>query len=247
MALSKAVTLFPTPTASDTTNRQVGNPVHTKNGTIRHRNKAGGQNFMRLSQVAKLFPTPNATLGTYDLHWQATDQRKKPNKLGWAVASSDRELFPTPTVHGNYNRRGVSSSSGDGLATIVNQYPTPTAQDAKNATLPPSQADRDSIPGHLLRAGIVGQLNPDWVDVLMGFPRGWSAGDQTDVSIETIQQLWRDGTWEDDISRVAIKIPDRAKRLRCLGNAIVPQCAVVIAAAVIAHYLRTRSFGRFRV
>ncbi|MCA0354727.1 MAG: hypothetical protein LCH85_22260 [Chloroflexi bacterium] len=220
---------------------------------------------MRLSQVAKLFPTPNATLGTYDLYWQATDQRKKPNKLGWAVAAlfptpcasdaqrvdcvSERNRrspslvsavrFPTPTVHGNYNRRGVSSSSGDGLATIVNQYPTPTAQDAKNASLPPSQADRESIPGHLLRAGIVGQLNPDWVDVLMGFPCGWSAGVQTYVSIETTQQQWRDGTWETGIPRVSTKIPNRAKRLRCLGNAIVPQCAAVIAAYVVENYLKS--------
>ncbi|MFD3165493.1 hypothetical protein [Herpetosiphon sp. NSE202] len=165
-------------------------------------------------------------------------EREHGINLAGAVAKGDQPMFPTPTVNGNYNRRGVSATSGDGLATIVNQFPTPTAQDAKNATLPPSQTDRDSIPGHLLRAGIVGQLNPDWVDVLMGFPRGWSAGVQTYVSIETIQQQWRDGIWEDDIPRVSTKISNRAKRLRCLGNAIVPQCAVVIAAYVVEHYLR---------
>jgi hypothetical protein len=53
-------------------------------------------------------------------------------------------------------------------------WPTPTAQDAKNSTLPPSQKDRDSIPGELLKSGHVGQLNPTWVEWLMGFPEGWT-------------------------------------------------------------------------
>jgi len=36
-------------------------------------------------------------------------------------------LWPTPTVCGNYNRKGASASSGDGLATAVKNWPTPTA------------------------------------------------------------------------------------------------------------------------
>jgi hypothetical protein len=36
-------------------------------------------------------------------------------------------LWPTPTVFGNHNRRGVSNTSGDGLATAVKNYPTPTS------------------------------------------------------------------------------------------------------------------------
>ena len=69
--------------------------------------------------------------------------------------------------------------------------PTPTAQDAKNSTLPPSQMDRDSLPGHLLRtlptpppvksppAGESGtraglRLSPQFVEWMMGFPEGWT-------------------------------------------------------------------------
>lgn len=40
-------------------------------------------------------------------------------------ASSSR--LPTPTVCGNYNRKGASKTSGDGLATVVKRLPTPTA------------------------------------------------------------------------------------------------------------------------
>ncbi len=35
-------------------------------------------------------------------------------------------LWPTPTLCGNHNRKGVSSKAGDGLATAV-KFPTPTA------------------------------------------------------------------------------------------------------------------------
>lgn len=39
------------------------------------------------------------------------------------------ERFPTPTVWGNYNRKGISPKSGDGLATYVRRWPTPCASD----------------------------------------------------------------------------------------------------------------------
>jgi len=40
-------------------------------------------------------------------------------------------LWPTPTLCGNHNRKGLSKTSGDGLSTAVKNYPTPTAQDFK--------------------------------------------------------------------------------------------------------------------
>ena len=60
--------------------------------------------------------------------------------------------------------------------TPPGMWPTPCAQDAKNSTLPPSQRERDSVPGALLRNGEKpgGQLNADWVEWLMGVPIGWT-------------------------------------------------------------------------
>jgi hypothetical protein len=37
--------------------------------------------------------------------------------------------WPTPTVCGNYNKKGLSKTSGDGLATAVAKWPTPQASD----------------------------------------------------------------------------------------------------------------------
>ena len=53
--------------------------------------------------------------------------------------------WPTPTVKGNYNRKGLSQTSGDGLATAVNRL--------------------EDSPG---------PLNPTFLEWLMGFPIGWT-------------------------------------------------------------------------
>jgi len=81
-----------------------------------------------------------------------------------------KHTWPTPTVCGNYNRAGLSKSSGDGLATAVKKWPTPTTQDARNNGSP-SQQQRNTQP---LNAKVGGRLNPAWVELLMGFPAGYT-------------------------------------------------------------------------
>jgi DNA (cytosine-5)-methyltransferase 1 len=72
---------------------------------------------------------------------------------------------------------------------------------------------------------MVRQLNPDWVEWLMGWPIGWTR-------TENINLDWRD--WSVDpadtgeVPRVGTNIPDRAKRLKAIGNGQVP--AVVATA-----------------
>ncbi|MBU3748821.1 MAG: hypothetical protein FGM36_16355 [Burkholderiaceae bacterium] len=58
------------------------------------------------------------------------------------------------------------------LETIVGQrmWPTPTAHNAKE-TNAPSEANRNT-PTLAAQAG--GQLNPTWVEWLMGWPLGWT-------------------------------------------------------------------------
>jgi hypothetical protein len=76
------------------------------------------------------------------------------------------------------------SKTGISLPTAVRMFPTPTVQDSENDG-GPSQYNRNSIPlnalvkmtnrttGYLSEA-IPGSLNPDWVELLMGFPVGWT-------------------------------------------------------------------------
>jgi DNA (cytosine-5)-methyltransferase 1 len=50
--------------------------------------------------------------------------------------------WPTPTVCGNYNKKGLSKTSGDGLATAVAKWPTPQASDNKQRATANSTARR---------------------------------------------------------------------------------------------------------
>lgn len=41
--------------------------------------------------------------------------------------------------------------------------------------------------------------------------------------MDGVRAGWADGTWEAEIPRIAANVPNRASRLKCLGNAVVPQ------------------------
>jgi hypothetical protein len=128
------------------------------------------------SSSSATFPTPTVPLGggersgdragTGNLHYQAR---------------TGQLMFPTPTEHGNYNRKGLTKTSGDGLATRVKQletqdgivqrvmFPTPQSRDWKSGSTVSDYGN--SRP---LSEAVSGQLNPTWVEWLMGFPLGWT-------------------------------------------------------------------------
>ncbi len=64
-----------------------------------------------------------------------------------------RGLLPTPTVKGNYANADRGTAEGDGLATALH------------------------------RLGMVGPLNPQFVEWLMGFPIGWSESARSETPL----------------------------------------------------------------
>ena len=101
-------------------------------------------------------------------------QRKKLAHLTKGNASS---YWPTPTLHGNYNRKGASQNSGDGLETAVKKelWPTPTASDHKGSG--PTNIRKDGKDRKKDRLDYAveqksGTLNPTWVEWLMGLKIG---------------------------------------------------------------------------
>ncbi len=87
------------------------------------------------------------------------------------TSGTDSGLWPTPTVCGNYNRKGASPASGDGLATAVLKCATPTARDWRSGKASQATMERNSRP---LSEQIGGSLNPTWVEWLMAWPLGWT-------------------------------------------------------------------------
>lgn len=128
-----------------------------------------------------LLPTPLSTLGTHG----GPNQRDSSGRPGLQMAvakmwHTPRAVMPEETPE-KFRARMNSKRPNDrknGFAHLSMQvqamYATPTAQDAKNSTLPVSQRDRDSIPGNLLQQGQTGQLSPLFVEWLMGYPEGWT-------------------------------------------------------------------------
>ncbi len=150
---------------------------------------------------AGLLPAPLASIGTHG----GPNQRDSSGRPGLQMAA---QTWPTPTVCGNYNRKGASKNSGNGLTTVVAMYPTPLASNTKpvhmrgadkgkgKARQPrsylPTPCATDWKTGYRLdtEAGQAqrekrakplrdhsapgGQLNPTWVEWLMGWPIGWT-------------------------------------------------------------------------
>lgn len=206
-------------------------------------------------EFAKLFPTPTASLAEHG----GPRQRDSSGRPGLQMAAM---LWPTPTANDvKRDSRAERNRRTPHLESVVKLLPTPTANDAKNATLPPAAENRDNLAGYLMRTmyatpqardyrtgqterwddpgrsrnlndQIGGQLNPDWVEWLMGFPRGWS-----DRSAAGGLPPYTDGRsqWDtepEDLPRLAQGVPDRTARITANGNAVVPQQAYPIFKAI---------------
>lgn len=115
------------------------------------------------------------------LTWRISDTPSK--RLLFRLAPSmprtdgtDAPLLPTPAARDckgansmkHLTREGKRNHT-DQLANAVKLFPTPTAR----CSTGPSQTETRQG-GSDLQTEIGGQLNPTWVEWLMGFPTGWT-------------------------------------------------------------------------
>ena len=124
-------------------------PTPTVTGNYNHPG-SGPKSGMGLATAAKLYPTPtqfDATCG--DIRGKEYNgQTKHAMKLIQAA-----KLYPTPTT-------------GAGLCGGTGNYQQLKALEADGTI---STEERRSM-----AAGNGGQLNPVWVEAMMGFPTGWT-------------------------------------------------------------------------
>ena len=148
-----------------------------------------------------------------------------------AVEGSGTGLLPTPRA----NKIGGSTSEGYGLCLqeAVNGgrdtklWPTPTGTER-------SGINPNTGSGAGLSKVNGGQLNPDWVEQLMNFPEGW-----TDLEVDEPSKwvgwpaLLGQEQYPYEFPRTKTGCKDRAKRLKALGNAVVPAQAYPFFRAIV--------------
>lgn len=128
-----------------------------------------------LSALPALGPTTSGNAGFYWPTPKATRRGDCPSERERRTPDlhSAVNLYPTPTAS---NTKAVHLRSGG--RTARSYWPTPTTQDAKQVD-PPHHREKRKSPclGTLANQSLEttgGQLNPTWVEWLMGYPAGWT-------------------------------------------------------------------------
>ena len=166
--------------------------------------------------------------------------------LSIAVRMERAQTWPTPTAgdsksSGSRSLPASGAHAGTSLTDAVrpdrvkhDEWPTPTTQDAQNNG-GASQHRRNALP---LNAIVGGALNPEWVELLMGLPSGFSCA-SGDAMAWPGAHSWPvgRGVAQPDSEPVRLvparSVPDRALRLRSIGNGVVPQQAMAALALLM--------------
>ena len=184
------------------------------------------------------------------LLWHTSDcsDRRSPKSKQQGVNNQVKAYWRTPQSHNG--AQGPKSKmfyekclkTGQSAITLVDQvknWPTPAARDSKG-----SNSAKHLSTGHHINqlANKVklnkteGQLNADWVELLMGLPIGWT---DIDVANEDIES-WTGWPAAINVEQYAYEPPrvivgqkNRAKRLKALGNGCVPQQIYLVFAAIV--------------
>jgi len=188
-----------------------------------------------------MFPTPMSS----DFQPGSKNKRYSLKGLGW-IAQHDATFaskFPTPVAR---DWKGASGRSYKGekldLPAFCQQFPTPNASDyiqRKTSKSWTEQGRTNYVLSNPEVTGVTGgQLNPDWVELLMGYPLGWTKLDPLPIAEFNLWYegnttkdndrygaiAWQSGTWEQGVTRTVGKgFPHRRERLQAIGNGQVPQ------------------------
>jgi hypothetical protein len=165
-------------------------------------------------------------------------EQGKINSRGEPKLSAQVKMWPTP-VASDQKARATDAVTARRRALgkqislepeVKETFATPTAADGTGG---PGRGDKREG-GDNFRTQAGGQLNPDWVELLMGWPKGWTSLDPLDaqeftrwVEAHAKGTVWEPEEWEAGTPRIATGTVKRVDRLRCIGNGQVPACAAL--------------------
>ena len=185
-------------------------------------------------------PTPTAnTYGTNKSASAGSSIRPSLNSM------AKHATWPTPDA--NCGARGTqpnwkpTRASGCSAQYTINQavrdrgtWPTPCASDHRDrGNLSNPSVQRRQRIGKQVGLGqcvshTSGQLNPDWVELLMGWPKGWTSLEPLPSEVMedwlAMDNYWPHD-WEGDTPRTGKKA-NNSSRLKAIGNGQVPACVV---------------------
>ena len=197
------------------------------------------------SRVVTLNNSPAPSQSDAEIRGGATPTAYKNGKKMQVGLEQAVKWWPTPMKSDGCGGLGCSGRAGGlNLRTAVTKFPTPTKRDHKGGA-DWSKRLRDgkrrpradmTLPDVAEENG--GQLNPMWVEWLMGWPLNWTRLDSLPKESNPLPDLSHGGAHEygnmgppwwksepEGVPRVAIGVKARVNRLTALGNGQVPACA----------------------
>ena len=184
----------------------------------------GSHNYGSLSAQVKWL-TPSASPSGFYAESDETTSNRPSSDNFLTLPRAVQQSWPTPVADDTGTRKKKYAQGGTPLSMKVQHWPTPSANEDAAGT--PNGKMQKMLGNHPdVRSQAEGTLNPTWVSWLMGLPTGWESLESLDRNAYAIWfEEMRNGTWWDterDLPRVVTGTTDRVKRLRALGNGIVP-------------------------
>jgi hypothetical protein len=190
---------LPTPQAMDA--HDLGHPIdqlyQTDSGKVRFHSNQGVDGSVGLGKMAKtgMWPTPNSNEDRAERYTEETSLRHYQEGRQIHLSQAVR-MWPTPRANKTSSedeeswlarqRDGKVSTPPLGLA--VKMWPTPAARDWRQGGFPADhRRNSPNLPTVIQEVG--GQLNPAWVEWLMGLPIGWTGLEP--LATESFQQWWQ--------------------------------------------------------
>lgn len=246
--------------------------LHTKEKDFGCGENFEGQSRARHIPTCQEVEHPNAEL-TETGRRKSKNGKNTSHSLGLADAVSHREddgvmnSIPTPCARdykGTSNEESLVYSTGNRLNQLPNyvryilerekpSFPKPGTTGLSNGSgncEKSKQLLQDGVISEeecrSFRAGNGGQLNPYWVEWLMGWPIGWTSLKPLRKKdflswYKTALTTWWDVDPADagEIPRVTTENEHRKNRLICLGNGQVPAC-VVLSTSILTQKEKLR-------